>query len=542
MAVVESPAAPVRWPVLAQLSGSQKLAMIVTVALTAALLAGAWIWARTPDYRILFTRLDDRDGGAVLAALQKMNVPYKLGEGGAILVPAPLVHETRLKLAGEGLPKGGLVGFELLESPKLGASQFQEQVNYQRALEGELARTVQSIASVESARVHLAIPRPSVFLREQQKPSASVLVHLYPGRSLEEAQVNAIVHLVSSSVPGLAPRNVTVIDQRGTLLSTNADPLSAPGLDPGQIKYRTHLENLYARRIEAILTPIVGASNLRAQVSAEVDFSHMEKTAETYKPNAAPGEAAVRSQHVTESSGDSQAPAGGIPGALSNQPPSAATAPLVAPSGKKEPAASAPASTAASVSTHKESTINYEVDKTVTYTRQASGTVRRLSAAVVVNYRPVPGADGKVEMKPLAPEELAQITNLVKEAIGFDEKRGDTVNVVNSPFTAPEQAPVVEAPLWKQPETLSLAKELGKHLLLALLAAYLVFGVLRPLVRHLMAPPAGKRVVAVEDSLPELASPSSAPPSSLEHARQIARQDPRVVANVVRSWVGGDEG
>ncbi|MGN2391496.1 flagellar basal-body MS-ring/collar protein FliF [Pelomicrobium sp. G1] len=531
---------PVRWLALTRLSASQKIALIVTVALAAALLAGAWIWARAPDYRILFTQLSDRDGGAVLAALQQMNVPYKLGEGGAIMVPAAQVHEVRLKLASQGLPKGGVLGFELLENPKLGASQFQEQVNYQRALEGELARTVQSIASVESARVHLAMPRPSVFLRERQKPSASVLVHLYPGRTLDEAQVNAIVHLVSSSVPELAPRNVTVIDQRGNLLSANAEPLSASGLDSVQIKYRNHLESLYARRIEAILTPIVGAPNLRAQVSAEVDFSHVEQTAETYRPNAMPGQAAVRSQHMTESTGDGLVPTGGIPGALSNQPPPPVTAPLEPQSGKKESAGPSPASAAAP--SRKESTTNYEVDKTVTYTRQASGSVRRLSAAVVVNYRAVVGANGRMEMKPLSPEELAQITNLVKEAIGFDEKRGDTVNVVNSPFTVPEEAPAPQLPFWKQPEILSLAKDLGKHLLLALLAAYLLFGVLRPLLQNLLAAGTTGRPLAVEDSVPELAAPPSPQASSLEAARQLARQDPKVVANVVKSWVGGDEG
>ena len=547
MAVVERPAVPVRWQALAQLSAQQKLGLIVAVALAAALLVGAWIWTRTPDYRVLFTNLDDRDGGAILAALQQMNVPYKLGEGGAILVPASQVHEARLKLAAQGLPKGGLVGFELMENPKLGASQFQEQVNYQRALEGELARTVQSIAAVQSARVHLAIPRPSVFLREREKPSASVLVHLYPGRSLDAAQVNAIVHLVSSSVPELQPKNVTVIDQHGTLLSSNADPMTAAGLDPSQLKYRTELENLYARRIEAILAPIVGASNLRAQVSADVDFSHVEKTAETYKPNGTPAEAAVRSQHVVESTGEGAPAAAGIPGALSNQPPGNATAPLEAAPAKRDSTATPPPVTAPLVPTRKESTTNYEVDKTVTYTRSPSGVVRRLSAAVVVNYRTVPGADGKMEMKPLSAEELAQITNLVKEAIGFDEKRGDTVNVVNSPFTAPEEEPApAEVPLWKQPQTLSLATEVGKHLLFAALAAYLLFGVLRPLARHLLSPAAGSRTVAVEDSVPELAAPSGQRPpgqvNNLEVARQIARQDPRVVANVVKSWVGGDEG
>lgn len=542
-AVPSNVIAPSRLQALARLPLQQLIGLVLAVGLTATLLVGAWTWSSTPDYRVLYANLSDRDGGAIIAALQQMNVPYKFTEGGgAILVPAGQVHDARLKLASQGLPKGGLVGFELMENQKLGMSQFQEQVNYQRALEGELARSVQSISAVQAARVHLAIPRQSVFLREKQKPSASVIVNLSPGRGLDPAQVSAIVHLVSSSVPELAPKSITVIDQSGALLSSSAaQDGPAAGLDPGQLKYRQQLENLYARRIEAILAPIVGESNLRAQVSADIDFSLSEQTAESYKPNGTASDAAMRSQHSTESVSDAGSGPSGIPGALSNQPPANASAPVDRAPGAGKPAAAA---AAAAVSTRKESTVNYEVDKTVTVVRQATGGVRRLSAAVVVNYRAATDAKGKTELKPLSAEELAQITNLVKEAIGFDEKRGDSVNLVNSPFTVPPVQSAPETPLWKQPETINLVKDTGKHLLIAALALYLIFGVLRPLFRNLLAQPSRGQLLAVENSthaLPGEGAQRLPAQTGLEAARQLARQDPKVVANVVKSWAGGDE-
>ena len=284
-----------------QLSNAQKVGLLAALAAVVALVAVVLLWARTPEYRVLYSNLSDRDGGEVLAALGGMNIPYQLADGGtAILVPAPQVYDTRLKLASQGLPKGGAVGFELMDTQKFGVSQFTQEVNYQRALAGELSRTIQSLSQVASARVHLAIPRPSVFVREQPRPSASVLVGIYPGRSLDEGQVSAIQHLVASAVPELSARGVTVVDQAGNLLSGGGETTQAGGLDASQIKYVRALESAYAARIESIVQPIVGRGNVRAQVAANLDFSQVEQTSETFKPNASAHEQTLRSQQTVE--------------------------------------------------------------------------------------------------------------------------------------------------------------------------------------------------------------------------------------------------
>ena len=371
---------------LAQMSSQQKMGLMLAVSAIVALLAGGWMWTQAPEYKVLFSNISDRDGGAIIASLQQLNVPYKFADGGgAILVPANQVHDVRLKLAAQGLPKGGLVGFELMENQKFGTSQFLEQVNFQRALEGELARSIQALSAVSSARVHLAIPKQSVFVREQQKPSASVLLNLHPGRSLEPQQVNAIIHLISSSVPNLPVKNVTVVDQHGELLSKIDESGANTGLDPGQLKYVQAMEQSYIKRIEAILGPIVGQENVRAQVAADIDFSQSEQTDEIYKPNQNPGDSAVRSQQTSESSSVGQTE-GGVPGALSNQPPEPATAPITtqpprpatppnpnAPPGSNaaQPPVEAPPSVPAPpTSNRKDATTNYEVDKTIQHIRK----------------------------------------------------------------------------------------------------------------------------------------------------------------------------
>ncbi|WP_431479010.1 flagellar basal-body MS-ring/collar protein FliF [Massilia eburnea] len=298
-----------------------------------ALILMLWMWNKEPDYKVLFANYTDKDGGAITASLDQMQVKYKLAEGGqAILVPAEQVHNVRLRLAQQGLPKGGNVGFEVMENQKLGVSQFLEQVNYQRALEGELARSIQSIGAVESARVHLALPKPSVFVRDQQKPTASVILQLHANRMIEPAQVSAIVHLVASSVPELSPANVTVVDQAGNLVSdTNKNgnaANNAKNLDASQLKYVQEMQKQVIKQVESIITPIVGEGNVRAEAVADVDFSAIEQAAETYKPNSPPAASAIRSQQNSETSGNANANPGGIPGALSNQPPGVATAPL----------------------------------------------------------------------------------------------------------------------------------------------------------------------------------------------------------------------
>ena len=538
-------------------NGRHLLAMMLAAATAVALALGAWMWSRTPDYRVLFSNVNDRDGGAIIASLGQMNVPYKFADGGgAILVPADRVHEARLRLASQGLPKGSLVGFELMESPKLGTSQFLEQVNFQRALEGELARSIQSVAAVGSARVHLAMPKPSVFLRDQQKPSASVIVNLNAGRTLEPGQVTAIVHLVSSSVPDLPIKNVTVVDQNGTLLSQLSDGVQN-GLDPGQLKYLKDLEHGYAHRIESILEPMLGAENVRAQVTADLDFSQIEQAEEAYRPNQGGATASVRSMNSSESATSAGAAAtGGVPGALSNQPPSPATAPLAnppaaAPAAAGQPgaagqagAATTSAASAPPTNSRKDSAINYEVDKTLKHTRLSSGNIKRLSVAVLVNHRKLVAKDGKTSLRARSADEMAQIDKLVREAMGFTEARGDTVTVANSPFTVDEVDMPAPVPFWKQPAIWALALDIGKHLLIAALVLFVFLRVLRPTFTSLLASrPAPPMQALGGEMAGELPAPGRAVPSyerNLDSAKQLARQEPALVANIVRNWVAGE--
>lgn len=549
-------------PLLTQLRSRERLPLLVGGAALIALLIAVFLWSRAPDYKVLYSNLSDRDGGAIITSLQQMNVPYKCAEGGgAILVPSEQVHDVRLRLASQGLPKGGLVGFELMDNQKFGISQFAEQVNYQRALEGELARSVESLSAVQAARVHLAIPKPSVFVREQQKPSASVLVTLYPGRVLDDGQVSAIVHMVSSSVPELPVKNVTILDQNGNLLSAQSG--NALGLDASQLKYVRELEQSYARRIESILNPIVGAGNVHAQVTADVDFNQVEQTSENYKPNS--GEQAVRSQQSSEATQVGANPAGGVPGALSNQPPGQATAPITQQQNQfVQQGANAPGGASGAQgpqgprSDRKDATVNYEIDRTIRHIQQATGSLKRLSAAIVVNYRPGADAKGKPAMVALTQAQLDQIQNLSKEAIGFSGQRGDTLNIVNSPFTV-EEDPEANLPWWRQRQNIELAKQVGKWALITLVGLYLWFGVVRPAIRkHLAPPPPAEPTMAGvaggaagggsgsagedgEDGASGAKGELSAYERNLQYARQVARQDPKIVATVVKSWVGGDE-
>ncbi len=527
----------------AQTPGGRNFFLMLGVAAVLAVMSGVWMWSQQPDYRVLFSNFSDRDGGAIVASLQQMNVPYKFAEGGgAILVPASQVHDVRLKLSSQGLPKGGSVGFELMENQKLGVSQFLEQVNFQRALEGELARSIQSLGAVQAARVHLALPKASVFVRDQQKPTASVLLNLHPGRTMDPQQVSAIVHLVASSVPDLPTKNVTVVDQNGNLLSENGKSANNNGLDPTQLKYVQELQQSIVKRIESIVTPIVGPNNVRAEATADVDFSHTEQAAETYTPNGTPNASAIRSQQSSEIQNGSTLTASGVPGALSNQPQPNATAPITGAAATAGTAAAAPTGSA-----QRDMTVNYEVDKTVRYVQQPMGGVKRLSVAVVVNYKKEVAKDGKVTMKPLTEAEKNQITDLVKEAMGFNKDRGDSLNVVNSPFAGAEKEIIPEVPIWKRPETLTTAISVGKYLLGAAILLYLFFGVLKPLVLRIVKsfepPPPPEEEPEVE--LPQEVEPMGAKPrtyqDNLEAAKTLARNDPKMVANVVKAWVGTNE-
>ncbi|HZX30405.1 MAG TPA: flagellar basal-body MS-ring/collar protein FliF [Rhodocyclaceae bacterium] len=541
------------------------MVLAVAVAAIIALVVGTVLWSRQPDYKVLFSNIGEKDGGAIIAILEQQNIPHKMSDSGAILVPAEKVHEIRLKLASQGLPRGGSVGFELMENQKFGISQFAEQVNYQRGLEGELARTIQSIGAVQMARVHLAIPKPSVFVREEQKPTASVMLNLYPGRTLDAAQVAGITHLVASSVPQLPISNVTVIDQSGALISQLKSKLTEAGLDPAQIKYVREVEDSIIKRIEEILKPVLGPENFKVQVAADVDFDHTEQTAESYKPNNNPTSTSIRSQQNSESANVNQA-SGGVPGALTNQPPVPATAPLTTPNvggvpgqqnarpgepGKVEAAGiTAPLQAAGQpISTTKNATINYEIDKTVRYTKQALGNIRRLSAAVVVNHRKEVGKDGKAVAKPLPEAEMKQINDLVREAMGYSKERGDTLSIANSPFTAVEKVET-SIPVWKDPENISFAKELVKYLLIAAIVAYLLIKVVQPLLKTMFPPPGpteeerlaaalgGGPLPGVDEGEEHVEINHYA--AKIQKARDIAQSDPKVVANIIKDWMGAN--
>src|SRR6202051_1436275 len=468
-----------RMPMLNQFRNNPRMPLIIAVAILPVVVAGLVMWSRQPDYRVLFSNLSDRDGGAIVAALQQGNIPYKIAEsGGAILVPSDAVHETRLRLASQGLPKNGSVGFELMDNQKFGISQFAEQVNYQRALEGELEKTIASISSVREARVHLAIPKPTVFVREKELPTASVMLNLYPGRALDEGQTLAIQHMVSSSVPDMPVKNVTIVDQDGNLLTQQS---VSNGLDASQLKYVQQIERNTQGRIDAILAPLFGAGNAHSQVSADIDFSKLEQTAESYGPNANPQNTAIRSQQSSESKDGGGASVGGVPGALSNQPPAAASAPIDA-------AASGADAKAAPVNIRKDTTTNYEVDRTVRHYEQPMGGIKRLSVAVVVNYQKQVDAKGHVTMQPLPADKLEQVQQLVKDAMGYDEKRGDSVNVVNSAFLV-DSTVIPDVPWWRTPDMIARAIQLAKYLGIGAVALFLYFSMVKPAMRRAFPPP-----------------------------------------------------
>lgn len=535
----------------------RKLMLGGGIAAIVAIFVAMMLWGREGDYRVLYTNLSDKDGGAILAQLQQMQVPYKHADGGAaILVPAEKVHDVRLKLASAGLPKGSVVGFELMENQKFGTTQFQERLNFQRGLEGELVRSIQALSSVQSARVHLALPNQNGFFREQQKASASVVLTLYTGRSLDRGQIAGIVHLVSSSVPEMSPKAVSIVDQTGALLSGPQEGVDHAGLDAQQLQYVRQIEANYAQRIRDILDPVVGKENLRAQVTAELDFSQTESTAEEYKPNqGAEAQATVRSQQTSEQSGSTGATAAGVPGATTNQPPVPATAPI---NGASAPLQAAQVNGSALSNGRREAVTNYEVDKTVRVTRSATGNIKRLNAAVVLNHRTVTDAKGKTTTQPIPPEELEKLTSLVREAIGVDDRRGDSIKVVNTPFQVVKDEPV-DAPIWQQPETVDLIRTLAVPGALTLAALIVVFGAIRPAIKAARPVPVDEseqgKLSAVVDDVQELpALPGSGmalgpdgqplaalePPGAdrrLESARALARGNPQAMANVVRGWM-----
>ncbi|WP_256822866.1 MULTISPECIES: flagellar basal-body MS-ring/collar protein FliF [unclassified Pseudomonas] len=528
------------------------LAAAAAVAVVVALL----LWAREPEYRVLFSGLGEADGGQIISELDKRAIPYRLSEGGnTILVPGDKMNALRLQLAEQGLPKGGSIGFELLDKQAFGVSQFAEHLNYQRGLEGELARTIESLGPVAKARVHLVMAKQSVFVRDREAARASVVLTLQPGRELGQSQASAIVHLVTSSVPELSVDAVTVVDQNGRLLSQVHGDTTGP--DGTQLDYVHEIERSYQRRIEDILTPLLGSQNVHAQVVAQVDFSTRESTAERYAPNQDSHEAAVRSKQTSEHVVEGDDAGRGVPGALTNSPPNTpaptkATAPT--PAGGTATAADAKASKPANA-TQSERMINYEVDRNVEHVKSSLGTIQRLTTAVVVNYRTVL-KDGAPTAEPLSKEELENINNLVRQAMGFTESRGDALQVINSPFVS-EDTSVAEPPWWKTPEAYNLLISGLRYLLVAFAALLLWWLVLRPMQRRnasrnaqmlaasaepgtaLMPTSTGTSVVvAGQDNTPHtLPRKSAVYEQNMQSLQQIAAEDPRLVAMIVRGWM-----
>ncbi|OBX35405.1 flagellar M-ring protein [Halomonas elongata] len=556
-----------------QLRGSPLVALLIAGAASIAVIAALLLWASAPQYRVLYSNLSEADGGSIIAELDSRSIPYRFSQGGqALMVPGDQVHKLRLQLAEQGLPKGGNVGLELMEDQAFGISQFAEQINYQRGLEGELARSMESLGPVAEARVHLALAKDSVFVRRREPAKASVVLTLEPGRVLGKGQVNAVAHMVSSSVPDLAAEAVTVLDQNGRLLSRPDG--GSLGLDGTQLDYVAEVERAYRQRIEAILTPILGRGKVRAQVTAQLDFSRREETAERYTPNQPPNEAAVRSRQTSlDLNGDDLA--NGVPGALSNTPPGFAESPIAtAPEDGEDAAADADQETNDTASQasqaqrrlSRDDVINYEVDRQVSHVEHQRGRIERLSAAVVVDYRQTPAEqpDGEPTAAPLDDDELAQVKRLVQQALGFSEARGDQVTVVNRPF-ADESSSQAELAWWQRPELQRLAFGLGRYLLvgLALLLLYLLL--LRPLIRRYterplpaaVSPtpsidtrigdePSDEDATSGEDEPASHATPrrrrkASAYEQNLNDLREMAQEDPRMVAMIVRGWMNKHE-
>jgi len=518
------------------------LALLIGIA--AAVAAGVVIvlWSKEPTYSLLYGNLGQQDAAQIAQALDTNNIPYKI-DGGTITVPADRVHDARLKLASQGLPEGD-GGFAVMsKEPGFGVSQFMEGARYQHALETELARTISNLQPVEGARVHLALPRQSAFVRDRRPPSASVFLQMKPGRRLETEQVTAIVNLVASSIPELEADQVTVVDQQGRLLSApeGNDEMAAR---EKQLEIARGMEERYTQRVEQLLAPLVGPGRVRAQVVADVELSTTEEAREQYRPESQ----IVRSEQTAEESSRNGAGPQGVPGALTNQPPTPGVAlPPNVPAGAQAANAAAQpvAPNTPPDNTSKQSTRNYEIDRTVAYTRQPAGRLKRLTVAVLVDNLRATDDEGNVKETALTPEQLENMTKLVKDAVGFDQARGDSVNVVNASFKGeltPEEVQEDPIPLWERP----LIRDIAKLLAGLIVVLVIVLMVVRPLIRGLLASPrmayAPTALPPGQSSLPAQATgPSLDYDGQISQARSMVTQDAARVAQVVKTWVGDDE-
>ncbi len=536
---------------------SRQLMLLVGVALAVAMGVAVVLWSRSPNFGMLYAGLDQKDAAAITQALQASNTPYTLaGDGTTIMAPQADLAAIRLRLAGQGLPQGSANSTALpaADSP-FGMSDMAERTRYQQMLETDLGNTIGALQSVRSARVHLALPKPSAFIRDNRQASASVLVTLFPGRQLDASQVAAIVHLVASSVPELDAKQVSVVDQQGQLLTGDA-PDSAAAVGDTRLRLATRIENTYAQRIEELLTPLVGAGKVRAQVYADLDFSQTEKATETYDHD----HPALRSEQTSSEQRTDGAASGAVPGALSNQPPNTPAQPTAAnPQAGAAPnaagganAATTATATATPSETSSSATRNYELDRTISHVSDPAGRLSRISVAVVVDDKLV-GSGKDAKSVPFTPQELDHLTELAKNAVGFNAARGDTVSVVNQPFhhdPGSDDDSVPATPFWQRPGVLDLIKQ-GGGILVALLVA---FGLLRPLLKGLGRSPArtAEAPTALPSPMPKVSArvddtPEDEPTrigqaiayeQKINMARRLVSENPKQVAQVVRNWVG----
>ena len=563
---------------LSEMSMLRQVGLLVGLAASVAIGFAVVLWSQQPDYRPLYGNLNGMDVSQVVDVLNTAGIDYTVEpNSGALLVKTQDMAQARLKLATAGVaPRDNSVGFEILDREQsLGTSQFMEAARYRRGLEGELGRTIASLNGVKSARVHLAIPKSSVFVRDERRPTASVLLELFPGRNLEPGQVQAIINLVATSVPELSKAQVTVVDQKGNLLSDQQE-LSELTVAGRQFEYSRRVESLLTQRVHNILRPVVGSDRYKAEVSADVDFNAVESTTETFNPD----QPALRSEQAVSEQRHSSLPPQGVPGALSNQPPAPGAAPeqlgfgganagaippgqpLLDANGQQimDPATGAPMLAPYPADKREQATRNYELDRSISYTRQQQGRVRRLSIAVVVDDQQVVDAQaGTVTYQPWSAEDLARFTRLVQDAVGFDASRGDSVSVVNTPFVADRGEVFEETPFNAQPWFWDIAKQIiGALFILAL-----VFGVLRPLLNNVTGKGGkdGKELVPLDRDLQPLATeldedqmslsgsaqqimlanPNDGFEAQLNAIKNLVAENPARVAEVVKEWINGDE-
>ncbi|MCK5858509.1 flagellar basal-body MS-ring/collar protein FliF [Abyssibacter sp.] len=548
---------------LKQVPGLRQLMLLVGIAGAVAIGVTVYFWAQSPTLVPVYSGLAERDMSAMADALAAQGIDYKMDIGrGSVLVRGGDVQTARLTLASQGLPQGAGVGFESMqENPGLGVSQFMESARYQHSLETELSRTIMSLQPVDKARVHLAVPKPSPFVRQKREPTASVVVQLFPGRSLERTQIAAIQHLVSAGVPSLEPGRVSVVDHSGRLLSSGEQD-SALAITNKNFEHTRRVEQAFSDRIRELLAPMVGAGRLSVQVTADMNYAVQEETVERYAPDAA-----IRSEQTSEDSSAGTVPTG-VPGATTNKPQGLpGTTPVPTES-----------QVAAAGAVRRQSVRNYELDKTTSYLRESVGRLQRVSAAVLVDHVPTRDPEGQVAMQALPADQLARIEALVREAIGFDAARGDSVSVMNAPFLNEigQLEDVAPAPLWQQPWVTDLARQSGGVLLVIIILMALV----RPMLKSLLASPAqmlGGQQMALAGAGGDAAmlgmageervslSPQAAAAGSRGHqaltdqskpfaidlaapyedqvsaVRQVVNEDPKRVAQVVRQWVNDGE-